>query len=98
MKQDFEWDDSKNKANQEKHFLSFEEAKTIFEDIIISRIDDRNNYKEVREISLGKTKNGEIIICVIHTKRKGKTRIISARKANQKERQIYINFLRGNYE
>lgn len=99
MLKKFEWDDSKNKLNQEKHSISFEEAITIFDDIILSKIDDRNDYKEVRKISLGKIKTGEIIICVVHTNRNNKTRIISARKANKKEREIYINSLREiNYE
>ena len=28
----FEWDESKNLANQKKHGISFEEAKTVFYD------------------------------------------------------------------
>ena len=93
MNKEFEWDDLKNKTNQQKHSISFEEAITIFEGARLSKIDNRYDYEEVREISLGKLKNGEIIICVVHTQRSDKIRIISARKANKNERQIYINFL-----
>lgn len=88
----FEWDDQKNKLNITKHNISFEEARLIFDDIILTKIDNRINYHEVRKISLGKV-NNIVIIVVVHTSRGDKIRIISARKANKNERNIYNKFI-----
>ena len=89
----FEWDNLKNRTNQQKHSISFEEAITMFNDVVLSKVDNRCDYGEIRKISLGKIQDGGIVICVVHTQRSGKTRIISARKANKKERQVYRNHL-----
>ena len=40
----FEWDEHKNKINQEKHGVSFEEAEEVFDDALqISKLDKRFN-------------------------------------------------------
>jgi len=45
----FEWDDEKNLTNQEKHGVSFEEAREVFEDPFqISKLDHCFNYFEER--------------------------------------------------
>ena len=49
----FEWDPIKNKANLEKHGIAFEEAMLIFEGPVLTRVDNRIAYGEVREISVG---------------------------------------------
>lgn len=92
----FEWDENKNQTNIRKHGISFEQAKTIFNHDILTRIDNRYDYGEVREISLGQI-DGEVIVVVVHTKRNKNTRIISARKANKKEREVYNEYTRENY-
>lgn len=92
---EFDWDDNKNRKNINKHGISFERAKTIFDYEILRRIDDRGDYGETREISLGLLE-GKIIIVVVHTAREGKIRIISARKANKDEREVYNEFIRKN--
>ncbi len=51
----FEWDEPKNQANQQKHGLSFEEAALVFEGPVLTRIDRRTDYGEVRKISTGMT-------------------------------------------
>lgn len=50
---DFEWDEAKNAENQTKHGMSFEEATPIFDGPILTKIDDREEYGEMREISMG---------------------------------------------
>jgi uncharacterized DUF497 family protein len=89
----FEWDDSKNKLNQEKHSISFEEAKEVFNDALqISRLDKRFNYFEERWITLGATKKEKVLVVAnLFFSDDGEEiiRIISARKANNNERKAY---------
>lgn len=89
----FEWDEEKNRANIGKHGISFEQASTIFDGITLSRIDDRFDYAETREISIG-LMQGVAVIVVIHTVRNGARRIISARQANRTERRKYEEEIR----
>jgi len=84
----FEWDEDKNHLNIEKHGISFEEAVQIFNDVHLSRLDTREDYGEVREISIGMI-TGTVVTVVVHTDRDEAIRIISARKANKRERNAY---------
>lgn len=88
----FEWDEAKNEANWNKHGISFEEAVAIFNGIIFTRIDDPEDYREIREISIG-TIQGLVVIVVIHADRNNVTRIISARRANANERKLFYEHL-----
>lgn len=84
----FDWDPAKNAENIRKHGIRFEDAQKIFDGPVLTRIDNRNNYGEVREISLGLF-NGLVMLTVVHTDREGVTRLISARKASREERKYY---------
>ncbi len=84
----FEWDERKNAANATKHEITFEEAKLIFEGPVVTWIDDRSEYFEVRQISIGLIRE-VLAVTVVHTDRNGVTRIISARLANRKERKLF---------
>jgi len=88
---EFEWNKKKNKKNIEKHNLNFEEAKEIFDRPTLDNIDKRFNYGEVREINIGSLNDGSFIT-VVHTTRGKKTRIISARRSNKKERILYCMY------
>jgi uncharacterized DUF497 family protein len=88
----FEWDENKNKQNIRKHAISFEEAVEIFDGIVFTNIDDRFDYGEIREISVGAIQN-LVIITIAHTDRARIVRIISARKATPKERKTYYEYL-----
>ena len=88
----FEWDPGKNRENTRKHGISFEEAVLIFEGPVLTQIDMRFDYGEVRELSLG-TIEGVVVIVVVHTPRMTKVRLISARVANKKERNLYHEHL-----
>ena len=50
---EFEWDDTKNRANIRKHGVSFETASRIFERSRLTRRDGRKDYGEDRYISVG---------------------------------------------
>ena len=88
----FEWDEKKNQENFRNHKIRFEEAKAIFDHSVWTRIDDRNNYGELREISVGDIGNF-VLVTVVDTDRNGRTRIISARKATRRERTAYYDHL-----
>lgn len=84
----FEWDENKNKINIQKHSVSFQEAILIFNGAVLTFEDKRKDYSEKREISIGQIKN-VLVVVIVHTKRKDKIRIISARLANKRERILY---------
>ena len=85
---DFEWDADKNRLNIEKHGVEFELAKEIFESPVLSHVDDRAEYGEIRMIGIGALGDGAILT-VVYTERLGSTRLISARPASRPERKIY---------
>lgn len=89
----FEWDPKKNLRNFEKHGIRFHEAALIFEGPVLSAEDQREDYGERRIISIGSVL-GIAVVVVIHTDRSGRTRIISARKANRKERKRYYEYIK----
>ncbi len=88
----FEWDPTKNVANQQKHGIRFDEAKDIFDGPILTRADDGQDYGESRNISLGAL-SPDAVLVVVHTERGNTVRLISARKANRRERKLYYDHL-----
>ena len=89
----FEWDETKNLLNQSKHGVSFDEAKTVFDDPLqLSKLDYRFSYFEERWITIGATQQGHILVVAnLFFTGDGKEiiRIISARQANSKEVENY---------
>ena len=87
----FEWDENKNKNNQKKHKISFEEAKTVFYDDNAILFDDPDHsIGEERFFIIGISQT-EILCIVSHCYREKDDiiRIISARKATKTESKIY---------
>jgi uncharacterized protein len=85
----FEWDKNKADVNRRKHGISFEEAKTIFYDPLrLTFPDDEHSLNEERFISIGESLFGRLLT-VIHTEGEDNVRIISSRKANSTERELY---------
>ncbi len=87
----FEWDERKSLQNKRKHGLFFEEAETVFSDDYGLLINDPDHSgEEDRFLLLGLSANLRTL-AVAHCYRKADDviRIISARKANRKERDIY---------
>ena len=84
----FQWDEAKAARNFAKHGVSFLLAVEIFEGPIVERIDDRENYGELRFIVLGRVEF-EIYRVVFTSRGPTLLRIISARKASKHEREIY---------
>jgi uncharacterized DUF497 family protein len=93
----FEWDERKNRANIEKHGVGFETASRIFDGPVFTAVDDRFEYGEVRENSIGMV-DGVLVLVVTHTDRGGTIRIISARPAKHAEGTNYEKALRQGIE
>jgi uncharacterized DUF497 family protein len=90
----FEWDPLKALANFEKHKVSFEEAASVFLDPDSTEADDlEHSLHEYRAKRLGKSALGRILLVIFTVRRfrndEEKTRIISARQANRKERKVH---------
>lgn len=93
---EFEWNEAKNQLNQQKHGISFEHAKEIFNDAMhISKLDHRFSYLEERWITIGTIEN-QMIVVVAHLfitdQGEELIRIVSAREANKLERQSYEKY------
>ncbi len=91
----FSWDDRKERENQSKHGVAFEEAVTVFADENARlKHDPEHSRDEDRFVLLGFSAILRILV-VVHAYRKDDTeiRIISARKAAPKERKQYGEFL-----
>ena len=82
----FEWDENKRELNIQKHGIDFVGAVRIFDDPY--RIEIENSKKgETRYQVIAAI--DDIIIFLVYAYRNPKRRIISARRANHKERKIY---------
>jgi uncharacterized DUF497 family protein len=89
----FEWDESKNKINIEKHGVSFDEAKTVFSDYCAKIITDSEYLNnEERFLLLGFSNTLRLlIVCHCYKENENLIRIISARKATKTESSFYGN-------
>ena len=90
----FEWDENKNRINQNKHKISFDEAKTVFYDEEALVIDDpEHSEEEERFIILGlSNKTNLLVVCHCYRQSDTVIRIISARKATTSEAKQYYEF------
>lgn len=92
----FDWDSLKAASNIKKHGVSFELALTVFDDpyALIAPDPKHSSEDESREWIIGLSDKG--ILVVIFTRRmSGRVyRLISARKANKRERKLYEEFKR----
>jgi uncharacterized DUF497 family protein len=91
----FSWDKTKAKSNLIKHKVSFEEAKTVFDDENARLIyDPDHSESEDRFIILGLSCKLKILT-VVHCYRDNEhnIRIISARKSTKKEQKQYKEYL-----
>ena len=88
----FEWDEEKAKTNLRKHHISFEDAAYVFFDKNnIEFYDVEHSDFEDRYVAIGLVGS---VLFVVFTERRETIRIISARKANAKERSEYYGKIR----
>ena len=87
----FDWDNHKSKTNIRKHGLTFEEAKSAFYDeYAVQFFDPDHSEYEERYILLGTSfKLKTVVVCHCYRQEETVVRIISARKADKEEEQVY---------
>ena len=87
----FEWDNEKEQNNKKKHRISFEEAITAFDDpfALIAPDERHSTLEEKREWLIGEAVPGVLVIVFTLRAGRQKIRIISARRANKKEKKLY---------
>lgn len=87
---EFEWDDVKNVLNKQKHNIDFADAVHVFIDNKrVYRKDTRKDYGEARYQTVGMTKFGILMVVYTFRDNDGIVRLISARKANKREKKSY---------
>jgi uncharacterized DUF497 family protein len=87
----FEWDPNKELKNRRKHRVSFREAITVFFDERAIDLEDQLIDGEVRYVTIGMGGKGRVLV-VCWCERGfigGVIRIISARKATEREVGVY---------
>ena len=88
----FTWDDEKAATNFKKHHVSFEIATRVFIDPFVLTAQDRIENGEYRWQTIGSVE-GYLLLLVAHTIIENDNtetiRIISARRADSKERNRY---------
>jgi len=81
------FDPDKDVVDEAKHGVSLALAEVLFAGPHVSTSDDRFDYGEARQVAFGRI-NGRLFACV-YVDRAGERRIISLRKANQREVKRY---------
>lgn len=84
---EIEWDNNKAASNLIKHQIDFEDAKNIFLDPNRLEREDKRDYNETRIQVIGIV--NQVVLFVVYTKRNGRYRIISARRASKNEQRQY---------
>ncbi len=90
----YQWDETKAKANQRKHGVSFSESSSVFDDpLAISIPDPEHSREEDRWVTVGMSISGRVL-AVVHTRSyrdptNEAIRLISARLATTRERRVY---------
>ena len=87
----FEWDEEKNRINQQKHDVSFETASTVFDDEnAVYLPDEEHSVTELRFHVIGKdVYEDKLTVCHCYRNDEEIVRIISAWHATNREIKIY---------
>ena len=84
----FEWDPAKAAANLRKHGVTFHFARRAFGGRMLERRDGRRDYREERWAGLVQI-DGRVYAIVWTARGDNTVRLISARKANERETRKY---------
>ena len=88
----FEWDRTKAVSNLKKHGVSFVEAETVFGDAFAAIfLDEGHSVEEKREIIVGYSDRGRLLVISFTERADEIIRIISARRADPEERRNHEN-------
>lgn len=84
------WDVDKAQENERKHYVTFDEAQTIFLDPLLVHVDDgEHSNDEDRYFAMGESVRRRLV-AVIYTIRDGNPWLISARIPAARERRRYM--------
>ena len=82
----FEWDHKKGKSNRRKHGVDFDEAATVFADPLAAVFDDEiHSEDERREIIIGFSATGRLLVVAFTDRGEDLVRVYSARPATRTE-------------
>ena len=82
------WDEPKRRANLRKHGLDFADAEKVFNSPLVLIEDKRNQYGEQRMIGIGLL--DFLVVLIVHVESNEEIRIISMRKADSDETDLYF--------
>ncbi|WP_367279849.1 BrnT family toxin [Blastomonas sp.] len=85
----FEWDEAKRLANLAKHGLDFEDVGSVWDRDLFDVAGTRIAGDELRILALGVMGDDAEVIAVVYTVRASRIRLISLRRANRYERQVF---------
>jgi uncharacterized DUF497 family protein len=85
----FEWDPEKAASNLLAHGVRFAEAVTVFEDSFARITEDPTSFGEQRFVILGLSDQANLLVVVFAHRKPEVVRVISAWKANKRQRQLY---------
>ena len=88
MSIEFAWSEAKRAANLKAHGLDLVDATRVFEGATYSFEDDRFSYGEQRFVTLGLLAG--VPVSIAHTENDHEIRVISFRKATNREAQAYF--------
>ena len=87
---EFEWDPGKAARNLRKHNVSFNEAATVFGDLLGTTVSDPDHSAgERRYITVGLSNRGRLLIVAYTERGRERIRIISARTLTRIEKLAY---------
>jgi len=85
----FEWSSSKAAENERKHGVAFEDAATVFDDVLSSTVADPDHSEgDERFLTFGVDVSGKPLV-VAHSEHGDTIRIISSREMTRQERRAY---------
>ena len=86
---EFTWSETKRAANLKAHGLDFIDAPRVFEGLTFTFEDDRFSYGEQRFVTIGLLAG--FPVSIVHTESDHEIRVISFRKATNRETDIYFS-------
>ena len=88
----FSWDEAKNRANQKKHGISFDEAEEVFRsDDYLEIFDEEHSEVEDRFIAIGFVARDLVVVVWAQVDEEA-GRIISARPAKRREEKLFRSY------
>ena len=87
----FDWDEAKSLRTLRERGFGFDYAAGIFSSLTLEKQDDRRDYGESRIQAIGRVNDD--VLFVVYTNRNEVRHIISARRANRKERKLWQSFV-----